>query len=223
MSNKMDIKEWLAQFQEKLKCCFGDRLCFFGLQGSFGRGEPTDTSDIDVVVILDQVSFVDLQRYREMLDRLEFRERICGFVAGEGELIHWEKSDLIQLFLDTKPIIGSLKHLHSLFSDEDIRRAVLTGAGNLYHACSHNFLHKQDWDVLVGLYKAARFTVRMKYLWETGSYVSTMQLLKEKMSGPDRQILELAAGIAEESSDVEFNYYSQKLLEWSSHTIQDLE
>lgn len=77
--------------------------------------------------------------------------------------------------------------------------------------------------MLVGLYKAARFTVRMKYLWETGSYVSTMQLLKEKMSGPDRQILELAAGIAEESSDVEFNYYSQKLLEWSSHTIQDLE
>lgn len=120
MSNKMDIKEWLAQFQEKLKCCFGDRLRFFGLQGSFGRGEPTDTSDIDVVVILDQVSFADLQRYREMLDRLEFRERICGFVAGEGELIHWEKSDLIQLFLDTKPIVGSLKHLHSLFSDEDI-------------------------------------------------------------------------------------------------------
>lgn len=223
MSNKMDIKEWLAQFQEKLKCCFGDRLRFFGIQGSFGRGEPTDTSDIDVVVILDQVSFADLQRYREMLDRLEFRERICGFVAGEGELIHWEKSDLIQLFLDTKPIVGSLKHLHSLFSDEDIRRAVLTGAGNLYHACSHNFLHKQDWDVLVGLYKAARFTVRMKYLWETGSYVSSMKRLKEKIVGTDHDILELAEEIIDQCQEGEFDSYSRSLLEWSSHTIQNLE
>lgn len=223
MSNKMDIKEWLAQFQEKLKCCFGDRLRFFGIQGSFGRGEPTDMSDIDVVVILDQVSFADLQRYREMLDRLEFRERICGFVAGEGELIHWEKSDLIQLFLDTKPIVGSLKHLHSLFSDEDIRRAVLTGAGNLYHACSHNFLHKQDWDVLVGLYKAARFTVRMKYLWETGSYVSSMKRLKEKIVGTDHDILELAEEIIDQCQEGEFDSYSRSLLEWSSHTIQNLE
>lgn len=223
MENEMDIEGWLIQFQEKLKCSFGDRLRFFGIQGSFGRGEPTDTSDIDVVVILDQVSFDDLQRYREMLDRLEFRERICGFVAGEGELIHWEKSDLIQLFLDTKPIVGSLKHLHSLFSDEDIRRAVLTGAGNLYHACSHNFLHKQDWDVLVGLYKAARFTVRMKYLWETGSYVSSMKRLKEKIVGTDHDILELAEEIIDQCQEGEFDSYSRSLLEWSSHTIQNLE
>lgn len=223
MENEMDIEGWLIQFQEKLKCSFGDRLRFFGIQGSFGRGEPTDTSDIDVVVILDQVSFADLQRYREMLDRLEFRERICGFVAGEGELIHWEKSDLIQLFLDTKPIVGSLKHLHSLFSDEDIRRAVLTGAGNLYHACSHNFLHKQDWDVLVGLYKAARFTVRMKYLWETGSYVSSMKRLKEKIVGTDHDILELAEEIIDQCQEGEFDSYSRSLLEWSSHTIQNLE
>lgn len=223
MENEMDIEGWLIQFQEKLKCSFGDRLRFFGIQGSFGRGEPTDTSDIDVVIILDQVSFADLQRYREMLDRLEFRERICGFVAGEGELIHWEKSDLIQLFLDTKPIVGSLKHLHSLFSDEDIRRAVLTGAGNLYHACSHNFLHKQDWDVLVGLYKAARFTVRMKYLWETGSYVSSMKRLKEKIVGTDHDILELAEEIIDQCQEGEFDSYSRSLLEWSSHTIQNLE
>lgn len=219
----MDIEEWLARFQDNLKRCFGDRLRFLGLQGSYGRGEPTATSDIDVVVILDQVSFIDLQRYREMLDELDYRRNICGFVAGEGELVHWEKSDLIQLFLDTKPIVGSLKHLHSLFSDEDIRRAVLTGAGNLYHACSHNFLHKQDWDVLVGLYKAARFTVRMKYLWETGSYVSTMQLLKEKIVGADRELLELAERIIDHRLKGEFDSYSRKLFEWSSHTIQNIE
>lgn len=223
MGDIMDINGWLACFQEKLIHSFGDRLRFFGLQGSYGRGEQTDTSDIDVVVILDRVSFADLQCYRKMLDRLEYRERICGFVAGEGELVHWEKSDLIQLFLDTKPIVGSLKHLHSLFSDEDIRRAVLTGAGNLYHACSHNFLHKQDWELLVELYKTARFTVRMKYLWETGSYVSSLQRLKEKISELDRQILEMADGIVKKTSDTEFDYYSQKLLEWSSRTIQDLE
>ena len=41
---------------------FGERLWFVGLQGSYGRGEATDTSDIDVVsLFLDTLNIDDLK------------------------------------------------------------------------------------------------------------------------------------------------------------------
>lgn len=128
--NNLDITSWLKVFQEKLIKLFGNRIKFFGLQGSYGRGEQTAGSDIDMVIILDEVNFKDLQMYQSMLDSFKEHDMICGFVSGEKELMNWEKSDLLQLVLDTKPIIGSLEHLQNLFNDDDIRRSVLTGACN---------------------------------------------------------------------------------------------
>lgn len=217
-NNNFDINSWLKVFQEKLITLFGNRIKFFGLQGSYGRGEQTAGSDIDVVIILDEVSFKDLQLYQSMLDSYKEHDMICGFVSGERELMNWEKSDLIQLVLDTKPIIGSLEHLQNLFNDENIRRSVLTGACNLYHACSHNFLHAKDSNMLVGLYKAARFTVRMKHFLDTGSYISTMKLLSEHVTDKDRTILNIASS---EFQEKYFTEYSRILIEWASEIITE--
>lgn len=57
MKQFSNMEFWIDDFKEKLLQSFGDRIICFGLQGSYGRGEQTSTSDIDVVVILDRVSF----------------------------------------------------------------------------------------------------------------------------------------------------------------------
>ena len=49
----IDITAWMSNFLKKLNTDFADRVWFVGLQGSYGRGEATAISDIDVVVILD--------------------------------------------------------------------------------------------------------------------------------------------------------------------------
>ena len=41
---------WMNEFLGTLNEVFGDRVWFVGLQGSYGRGEATEASDIDVVV-----------------------------------------------------------------------------------------------------------------------------------------------------------------------------
>ena len=51
----IDIKNWITEFTNKVEQTFSDRVWFIGLQGSYGREEATDTSDIDVVVILDEL------------------------------------------------------------------------------------------------------------------------------------------------------------------------
>ena len=45
-------------------------MWFVGLQGSFARGEATETRDVDPVVILDELSASDIQAYNAMLDVL---------------------------------------------------------------------------------------------------------------------------------------------------------
>ena len=66
----VDIKKWMNIFLQKLDETFGSRIWFVGLQGSYGRGEAAETSDIDVVVILDELSTEDIQTYNTMLDTL---------------------------------------------------------------------------------------------------------------------------------------------------------
>ena len=50
----LDINVWIQNFLQTLNNTFGARVWFVGLQGSYGRGEATENSDIDVVVILDE-------------------------------------------------------------------------------------------------------------------------------------------------------------------------
>ena len=92
----VDITTWMNDFLQNLNHTFENRVWFVGLQGSYGRGEATETSDIDVVVILDELSAMDIQTYNKMLDTLPHRELICGFLSGKDDIMNWESSDLFQ-------------------------------------------------------------------------------------------------------------------------------
>lgn len=99
----------LEKYRQAITEHFGSRIWFMGLQGSYGRGEASPESDIDVVLILDQAGTQDFLEYREILDTLPERDRICGFVSGKDEIEAWEPSDLFQFYYDTTPIMGSLE------------------------------------------------------------------------------------------------------------------
>ena len=144
----IDITVWMRNFLQALNETFRERVWFVGLQGSYGRGEATETSDIDIVVILDQLSAADIQKYNTMLDALSNRELICGFLSGRDELLNWESSDLFQFFYDTTPIQGSLNELLALIDKSAVNRAIKIGACNIYHGCFHNMVHEKSEDIL---------------------------------------------------------------------------
>ncbi|MBO4914945.1 MAG: nucleotidyltransferase domain-containing protein, partial [Oscillospiraceae bacterium] len=77
-----DLDSYLNDLISSCQAAFGDRLLYVGLQGSYLRGEAHENSDIDVMVILDQFSVQDMDRYREILKRIGFYERSCGFICG---------------------------------------------------------------------------------------------------------------------------------------------
>ena len=115
----IDTASFIDKFISALKNTFPDRICFVGLQGSYARGEATESSDIDFVIILDNLSCEDVRRYRTMLDALPYRELFCGFLSDADDLRNWDVSDLFQFYHDTKPIIGTLDDIVPSITDDD--------------------------------------------------------------------------------------------------------
>ena len=214
----IEISSWMDKFIQALEECFGKRVWFVGLQGSYGRGEATETSDIDVVVIFDELTEQDIQSYNAMLDTLPNREFICGFVSGKEEILNWEASDLFQFYHDTTPIKGSLDELLVLIDDTVIDRAIKVGACNIYHGCVHNMLHEKSEEILKGLYKSASFVVQAICYQETGCYIKSQKDLLEKVSSGERRIVENFLSL-KNGGTVDFQEMSNTLFAWSKKWI----
>ena len=214
----IDIAVWMDEFQKALDETFGSRVWFVGLQGSRGRGEGTDDSDIDVVVILDELSPSDVQTYGSILDKLSHRELICGFLSGKKEILAWEPSDLFQFYYDTKPIKGSLDEILHLLDSDAVDRAIKIGACNVYHGCVHNMLHEKSKDILRGLYKSASFTVQAIVFRQTGKYVSRLADLLEIVSSDERAVIETFISI-KNGEEIKLDEMSGILFNWVKKQI----
>ena len=214
----IEISSWMDKFVGALDASFKNRVWFVGLQGSYGRGEATETSDIDVVVILDELTAQDIQIYNAILDTLPNRELICGFVSGKQELLNWEPSDLFQFYHDTTPIKGSLDELLSVIDKTAIARAIKIGACNIYHGCVHNMLHEKSDEILKGLYKAASFVVQAICFQETGCYIKSQKDLLVKVSCDEKSIVENFLSL-KNGGKVDFEEMSNTLFAWSKKWI----
>ena len=214
----IDINIWTDKFIKALDETFPDRVCFVGLQGSYSRGEATDKSDIDMVVILDKLSATDIGIYNSMLDTLPHRELICGFLSGKDELLNWEPADLFQLYYDTTPIKGSLDEVLGLLDENAIDQAIKIGACNIYHGCVHNMLYDKSEDILRGLYKSASFTLQAIAFRQTGKYIRKQTDLLSVLSAEDRVICETFLKL-KSGGTVEFDMMSEALFNWAKMRI----
>lgn len=214
----IDISVWLYNFLKKLDETFGERVFFAGIQGSYARGEATETSDIDVVVILDKLSIEDIDTYSAMLDKLPYRERACGFISGKDELMAWDTSDLFQFYHDTKSLVGSLACLLPLIDEAALKKAIKLGACNIYHGCLHNMLHSKSMEDLKALYKAASFTVQAIVYYKTGSYIREMKYLADIEMPQEQAIIDTFLSL-KNNENVDFETASRELFEWSGSWI----
>ena len=214
----IEITTWMNGFLSSINEVFGDRVWFVGLQGSYGRGEATEASDIDVVVILDELAITDVQKYNAMLNTLSHRELICGFVSGKDELLKWEPSDLFQFCHDTTPIKGSLDEVMTVIDEDAVNRAIKIGACNIYHGCIHNMLHEKSEDILRGLYKSASFVVQAIAFKQTGKYMRSKNDLLQNALPEEKRIINTFISL-KNGGAIDFETLSQELFVWSKAWI----
>lgn len=222
----IDAQSWMKQLQGWLEPVFKERLLFLGLQGSYERGEAGEKSDIDVVAVVEDLSFEDLVSYKEAIARMPHGELACGFITGREELCRWPRYELFQLKQGTLPVVGSLDSLLPPVDKEDILESVRINTANLYHEVCHRYLYSaQGAEGLRGSYKTAFFILQNLYYLRCGAYIRTRRELTERLTGSAREIMERSgrwdALAGERARDPE-NWFSL-MLRWCGEVLRELD
>ncbi|HWP21105.1 MAG TPA: nucleotidyltransferase domain-containing protein [Candidatus Cryosericum sp.] len=216
------MQDWSERFVRAVESAFGARIVCAGIQGSRARGEATPSSDIDTVLILDELTIEDLSVYRALLQTLPDAGLICGFVSGKAELACWEPYELVSFYFDTLPLRGDLEFLRPNLTAEAARMAVHSGACGIYHACCHNVLFDRSAEALLSLYKAAFFVLRAKAFFETGEFFRREDELLQRLCAADRAVLVRRAALAKQApNEKKLAEESDLLLQWSGALIRE--
>lgn len=92
--SNMNAFSWAEDAADKLKEGFGSRLAFVGLQGSRARGEESEASDIDLVVLIEDLDGGDLRACKSIIQSMSHAELACGFVGSPSILENWPRHEL---------------------------------------------------------------------------------------------------------------------------------
>ena len=213
-----NFEDWLEEITGQIKKRFGKRVVFIGLQGSYKRGEATAASDVDVVVILDELRIEDLKAYREIVRSMPDYEKACGFISGRAELQNWSKSDLFQFYFETESLYGDLTELIAPPEKDDIRRTVKLSAEALYHAACHSFVFDENpAEILSSLYKMTFFILQAEYYLKNDVYIPTKKELLTSLTGADYEILQTCINMNLVENGIDEMY--ERLINWCSVRI----
>ena len=207
-----------------LRSAFGERLIYVGLQGSYLRGEATETSDIDPMVVIDQLSPKDLDTYRAIIDQLPDPANSCGFLCGRQELACWNALEMSHLLHCTRDLYGTLADLIPAYDERDIRSFIQLSIGNLYHELCHRYVHsssERNRAAFPATCKGVFFILQNLHHLRTGVFCATRQELLARLEGPDLAVMKLCAELPK-AETYDFASAFETLFGWCQQTLASL-
>lgn len=213
--------QYILSLTELLKKAYRQRLLYVGLQGSYLRGEATEHSDIDIMVVVDDITVADLDAYREAISSLEDFDKSCGFICGREELKNWNPLEICHLLHTTKDYFGKLADLVPEYTENDVRTFVKMSLGNLCHEICHRYIHasrEKNIACLPYTYKSVFFILQNLYYLDSGRFIGTKAGLLEALSGKDRLVLETAVSMGGGTA-FDFNEAFALLFSWCRETL----
>lgn len=192
MTETVDITAWTEALADKLQEAFGERLVLVGLQGSRARGEAREDSDIDAVVIIDDLGPADLATYKEVIATMPVSALACGFIGSPDVLKGWPRSDSFNLVMDTRVHFGSFDFMDAYFTSEEASASAKAGAAEIYHALCHTLVFEEEAlpAVLAACVKSAFFVMRANVFACTGEYPASRARMRELASDEERLFLD---------------------------------
>ena len=218
MMEGFNIDNYLENLISRCKESFGDRLVYAGLQGSYLRGEATDNSDIDVMIVIDGFSVEDMKTYRGILKEISWYEKSCGFICGKEELINWNPLEALQLKYTTKDLFGKLENLLPPATRQDEVNYIKISLGNFYHEICHRYIHageEKSRNKLRASSKQLYFVIQNLHYLESGGFLLKKSELKAAVSAQDLEML----CIPELPDDYDFDKTYTAVLAWCQKTF----
>ena len=212
---------YIASLINLLQPVLGERLIYVGLQGSYLRGEATETSDIDIMAVIRDMTVADLDAYRKAIESLEGFDKSCGFICGLDEMQHWNPMEICHLLHTTKDYFGTLTDIVPAYTETDVRAYVQLSLGNLYHELCHRYVHAPREESIAALpftYKAVFFILQNLHYLRTGCFIGTKKELLTALFGQDKQVLETALALSQ-GETIDFDAAFSLLLTWCKDTM----
>ena len=181
-----------------------------------------ENSDIDIMVVVDELSLKDLEAYRKAILSLEGYDKSCGFICGKEELKNWNPLEICHLLHTTKDYFGTLSELVGEYTESDIRRFVKMSVGNLYHEICHRYIHapkERSISALPYTYKGVFFILQNLHYLNTGRFINNKRELLDELTGKDRLILQTALDLGK-GEDFDFERAFEDLFEWCRETMK---
>ena len=220
----INVETYLTELIQLLQNRFDSRLCYVGLQGSYLRGEAMDSSDIDIMVVIDDLSVADLDAYRDCIESLGDFEKSCGFICSKRDLANWNPLEICNLFYSTKDYFGILRELVPEYSEQDTRNFVKFSLNNLYHEICHRYIHapkERSVQALPFTYKGVFFILQNLHYLQTGEFVASKAELLTRLEGKDHAILERLIQY-QGGENCGFSESFELLFSWCQETLQSL-
>lgn len=213
----MDIDTWMNDLIDQLKTEFKERLVLVGLQGSRARGEQREDSDIDVVIVVEDLNADDLASYRSVIQKMPHAELACGFIGSPDVLAAWPRHDVFNLVNDTDIRYGSFDFMNTKFTVEEARLAAETCASEIYHALCHTVVFEPNLlpDILQGCLKSIFFGIRAKHFAQTGKFVNSRVQLLNLVNDSERWLLQAY----DKDVQMDNKELASKLLRWSNDEL----
>lgn len=213
----MDIDAWMNDLIDQLKTEFKEGLVLVGLQGSRARGEQREDSDIDIVVVIEDLNADDLVSYRSIVQRMPHAELTCGFIGSPDALAAWPRHDVFNLVNDTNVRYGSFDFMNTKFTVEEARLAAETCASEIYHALCHTVVFEPNLlpDILQGCLKSIFFGIRAKHFAQTGEFVNSRAQLSKLANDDETKLLQAYNG----DTQMDDQELASRLLRWSNNEL----
>jgi len=220
----VNIDGYMETCIDRLKQHFGVRLIYVGLQGSYLRGEATESSDIDVMAVIAGLSVQDLDDYRAIIQALPYADRSCGFICSRQDLACWNPLEIAHLVHSTRDYVGTLCDLVPKYTREDVRNFVRMSLNNLYHELCHRRVHRgqaRSLEALPAVYKGVFFILQDLHYLRTGVFIGTKAALLEQLQGKDRDVLACALALScGGACDLEASF--EQLFAWCQEALKSL-
>lgn len=223
----LDHEHFMKQAVHDLAYEFKDRLMFVGLQGSYLRGDATEDSDLDILIVLDTLNAEDILTIRNLLRQQEGGDLAHGFTAGQEELLHWPAHEIFQFLQDTRAYYRELAPLLPAYERGDIVRGAATSASGLYHMAVHTLLADEDMEqeaTIHYLYKSFFHTIQLVHYLRTDDYLTTRQALAAGLEGDEKAILlmSMEPEVIDEAAKRNLDFLYDRLIGVLSQILQEL-
>ncbi len=215
------LEKYISDLSSLLKEIFKKRLLYAGLQGSYLRNEAEENSDIDIMIIIDDMTVHDLNDYKNALVSIGHFEKSCGFICGKSEMANWNPLEICQLLHTTKDLYGKLIDFVPTYTVGDEKNFIKLSIGNLFHELCHRYIHSDREKNIARLsltYKSVFFIIQNMYYIYNGTFIITKRELIKHLKEKDKEVMEMAIKL-KDNTEYDFDYAFEVLFTWCQNAI----